>query len=120
MHSFLWLKHAHERPPSAFSERVAGVAGGHGYKVFDVAETFWSDFSQTIDRSWRQYALVYIYICTVHVCASHSWMVIQVLELCEQIVWAWADNYNFVVFDVSSTLTKMLPNKLMGHLKKMK
>ena len=47
--------------PSAFSERVAGVAGGHGYKVHDVAETFWSDFVQAIDRSWRRYALVYIY-----------------------------------------------------------
>ena len=32
--------------PSAFSERVAGVASGHGYRVYDVAETFWSDFSQ--------------------------------------------------------------------------
>ena len=48
--------------PSAFSEKVAGVAGGHGYKVHDVTETFWLDFGQTIDRSWQQYASVYIYI----------------------------------------------------------
>ena len=37
--------------PSAFSERVAGVASGNGYKVHDVTETFWSDFGQAIDRS---------------------------------------------------------------------
>ena len=43
-------------------ERVAGVAGGHGYKVHDVAETFWSDFGRAVDRSWRRYATVYIYI----------------------------------------------------------
>ena len=36
--------------PSAFSERVAGVAGGHGYKVHDVAEIFWSDFGRIVDR----------------------------------------------------------------------
>ena len=44
--SFLWLKHAHERHPSAFLEGVAGVASGHGYRVYNVAETFRSDFSQ--------------------------------------------------------------------------
>ena len=49
--------------PSAFSERVAGIACGHGYREHDVFETFWSDFSQAIDRSWRRNATVCTYIC---------------------------------------------------------
>ena len=42
--------------------KTNSVAGGHWYKVHDVAEIFWSDFGRIVERSWRQYVLVYIYI----------------------------------------------------------
>ena len=62
LHSVLWLKHEHERNPLCCLGKSSWCSQPHGYKVHDVAQTFWLDFGQTIDRSWQRNASVYIYI----------------------------------------------------------